>query len=461
MTPRIVFPAVLLTAMASWLVPGMAYSQPTATDAVIEETEDAPPAGANALLLLPLKGPRGQTIGGEVRKALAKADVLLAPPKFEGKSEFGDAPEAYVEFARQTGLRGYVQGQVVLKKYKWILQLQVRSAHDGVVVSETTLESKSLPGILREIRKQGAEQLAPLIAKTQVVPKAEAVPVMDNTPPPAPEAVHTSAPSPLEARAGAAFVVRNFSYSDPVADSYEYALVPHSNVGLPMPVLQVRWFPGAHFTDDLWAHIGLDLAFRRSLFGNTLILGDSFATTFQEILYGLRGRVPLGEHELGVGLGLGTQSLTVEGDNGRPPDMAAAQESDPGILPDVTYYVLRVGLDARIVVEDWLYLYPSLYVRTASLSNDPGQIAEGRWFPHASADGFELSAAAGMNVTEELELIAGLEWRQYGFDMNVRQDEVFTNSSGQQLNQAVAGGATDRYIGGFATLRYVLPSQLK
>src|SRR5690606_12264597 len=143
--------------------------------------------------------------------------------------------------------------------------------------------AEGLPALLKEIDARATEVLGEALAKTQMADPNGPAPTIEvhlrpdfaNAPPPEPPQKEKKQPppSPLEDRVGAAFMLRNFDYTDSVADSYEFYLVPHTNVGLPMPMVEARWYPGAHSMRGLVTHIGLDVAFRRSVAGNTVMFG--------------------------------------------------------------------------------------------------------------------------------------------------------------------------------------------
>ena len=57
---------------------------------------------------------------------------------------------------------------------------------------------------------------------------------------------------------------------------------------------------------------------------------------------GLRGRLPVGQHELGVFGLYGAHAFVLVGDEGPPP-----QRPNP-LVPDVNYQFVRIGFDARL-----------------------------------------------------------------------------------------------------------------
>jgi hypothetical protein len=440
----------------------------TESDATITETESSgiveherPEVAPDATLILKFEGTRADTIRERVRKALTKDGIAMAPEDLQGDRKFAGAPGEYVVFGQETGVRAFIQGTVTGTSKNWSVALTVRSAKTGGVVGEAELSAKNLPALLREIDEKATEVLGTPLSKTERAPSPKPAPTVELAPDFSADgeddADDGKLPSPLELNLGVAFMVRNLSYTDPLADAYNFPLVPHENVGLVAPVGELRWYPGAHILRGVIAHIGIDVAFRRSLIGNTVAFGADFPTTFTEFLFGIRGRFPLKRGELGVYAGLGSQSLEIQDDNKQP---AGATEGDPGIVPDVSYGLTRFGFDAKLPLFDKFTAEPGLYVRLVNFGDtQAGQLTEPRWFPNATADGVDARVAVAWQWSETISFKAGIDYRRYGLQMNTDSASSFEVNSTTNLQNAVAGGAVDSYVGGFLLASYTLPGK--
>jgi hypothetical protein len=187
---------------------------------------------------------------------------------------------------------------------------------------------------------------------------------------------------------------------------------------------------------------------------------SSFDTTFSELNVGLRVRIPLDAAEVGLQASWGTATMAIAGDNEVPVALAgiAGAESDPGVVPDAAYSYLRFGPDLTFSAlgVNW---NAGVFYRLVTLGDEPGQWREPRWFPNATASAVEVRASGLIPLSESLGVLLGLDARQYGLAMNTGTDAFVRNpATGMPtgFNQAVAGGATDLYLGAFAGLQFTL-----
>jgi hypothetical protein len=247
----------------------------------------------------------------------------------------------------------------------------------------------------------------------------------------------------LRLAAGPGLVVRNLRYTQPIADASNAALVPHENEGLFAPALQAVWYPGASASNAPHPHVGLGLGFQHSIGGNTSAYGQNFDTTYQQLLLDVRLEIPLQVHALSVFAGWSQQRLFLSGDNEVP---AGGSLPDAGIIPDVRYDALRIGGSAALVLAPGLRVEPELGLRRPRLGGEVGEFAEQRWFPNASAWGFESSVRLTTALDRTMSAFLAVDYLRYGIQMGSKPSSALAAGSSTQLAQSVAGGATDQYL---------------
>lgn len=469
--------------------PAKAPSQP-----VVEEN-----AG---VMVRPFSGPKAQTIHDKVISTLEAEGIILIPEGFEEGVKLADAPGPYIEVARKNQIKAYLHGQTKMTRREWAVTLKVRNAADGKPVSSVTLKSGSLPGLLKKIDKELMSTLDEHLLKTQVpgakpakgggAKKADKEDesgalevsldaegessggdVAADTGPiePKPDAATGDAKpsSPLDVFLGVGLIQRDQKYQKPLGDVYEYGLKPH-NMMVPTLRVGAHWYPGAHFYDGLPANIGIALNLYQSVGGSTQARNASGGTTklstaFSEFNAGLRGRIPLRGMELGLNGGWGKQSLKLSGDNEVPPGQT---EPDLGVVPDFGYTYFRFGADAHFEIGAPIEV--GLFYRTLTLDDKAGFVAEPRWFPAAAGVGVDAYAAFDIPVADRINLQIGGEARYYGLKANPGSYDSVADPNGNinplpadpavnhdGLNQAVAAGITDLYLGAFVSGTYTLP----
>ncbi len=464
-------------------------------EVILTEEDESPPKPAGGsgaatvseadagVMVRPFEGAKSQKLHETVVSTLESAGVILIPAGFEDGAALGEDPKPYVHVARKVGIKAYIHGSTTMSKKGWTLQLRVRNGKDGQIVAEPKLRAGWLPGLLKKIDKDLMRVLEEPLSKTSLPeggPPAddEAVtleaegslsdddPNRDTAPRSRPKGSLPPA-SPLDANLAVGAIWRSLRYNKAVGDVYEHGLQPH-RIGAPAVQVGVHWYPGAHVLDGMLAHIGLGFSYYRSIGGSTVVNAPGGAsdleTTFSELNIGFRGRIPLHSGvELGLNGGWGTQSMVMEGDNETTPTQP---DGDPGVVPDVEYTYYRFGPDVRF--ELGIPLSAGVFVRTISLSTDDGYFAEERWFPNAAGIGLDAVLTGEIELTDSLALTIGGEARYYGIDANSGAYEdnaqpngnpyatpgVSENTDG--LLHAVAGGASDIYLGGFLGARYEL-----
>ncbi len=367
-----------------------------------------------------------------------------------------------------------IDGNVVMKKSGWALELKVRHGTDDKDPKKVTFRAPWFPTLLKKLDENAADDLAPALdeaAPTAEVnaakgaepaaepakeePAAEPAkeePADEDEPrtsskdePSAPAKGRRKRPVPLEIQAGAGVFSRALEYHQDVnRNLHPY----HLDLG---PTLFVRggWYPGAHFTHRLAADFGVIGDYERSVgVSSAPEAGRSFGTGMQQYSVGARFRLHLGKHELGFSGSYGRHSFEVQGD--RDPNAVAANGAavQRDFVPDVSYEFVRPALDARIAI-GIVHVFAGVGYRfvasTGDVGNDP-------WFPRARVGAADGVVGVGVEVFRDVFVTAGFDARYYALDMRARVSDLSNNRD-------IAGGAVDRYLAGRLSLQWRLPGQ--
>lgn len=256
---------------------------------------------------------------------------------------------------------------------------------------------------------------------------------------------------PLELSLGVRGYNRNFKYTEPVwADGTATpprTLYPYSLALAPTVWIAGRFYPGALFGNGPFSHLGI--MFRYELgFGTTADYQSSppagspptqtvvtqLKTKASEYQIGLRARLPLGAHELGIFGLYGNHSFVLSGDE----DPNKGNGAPYAVVPDVHYHYLRFGLDARFRFGK-LMLGAQVAPRFLTAMKEIDKA--GVWFPGATGSGLDFGAMAGFQLLPWLMPAIGVDMVRYGFDFN--------NLPVNPKQTVVAGGATDTYLSGW------------
>jgi hypothetical protein len=98
--------------------------------------------------------------------------------------------------------------------------------------------------------------------------------------------------------------------------------------------------------------------------------------------------------------------------------------------PDVRYTVVRVGMGGQLNLSSKAAVRAAIdYLNVL----DPGPMAV--MFPHATAQGVDLTLGVGYAFTDSLEGQVAVGWKRYGFDMHAQPED-----------ENIAGGAVDEYL---------------
>ncbi|AUX22138.1 hypothetical protein SOCEGT47_026390 [Sorangium cellulosum] len=228
---------------------------------------------------------------------------------------------------------------------------------------------------------------------------------------------HAIGSSLFSVELGVEFVGRWFSYSDPVTTN----LRPYDVFGQPALSISGEVYPLASTDIPVLKGLGITAGYAQALGLNSAVDGgDPISTTYQRINLGLRERLALGESSvLGINAGLRflTFDMDAEGDLART-------------VPNVSYTLLRLGLDTRVPVGSVGLVLGADYLMPLS----SGEVYER--FEGASVQGIGAMAGVAIPVASGFEARLLVEYAR------------FFSSFDPPLGAAyVAGGATDQYLG--------------
>ena len=238
-----------------------------------------------------------------------------------------------------------------------------------------------------------------------------------------------AAPVAVELSAGPRAVHRTFDFNDPLSNYQAGAAKPYSYVlpAGPAPFVDLGFYPAAFATRGFLANVGVVASYERLIATKTQ--SATASTLAQQLEVGLRGRLPLGEHEAGLAVSYGKQTFHVS-------------DTDPGpatgTVPNVDYTFIDVSADGRFRVNALTF---GAHVGTR-LVRDTGSL-EKVWFPTTKTTSIEAGLSAGYRLTPMFEVVGGVDLMRYAFDFNPVPP----------MNPLVAGGAVDQYISGYLALR--------
>ncbi|MBL8685636.1 MAG: hypothetical protein JNK05_41045 [Myxococcales bacterium] len=245
--------------------------------------------------------------------------------------------------------------------------------------------------------------------------------------PPAPQAPR---PAAIDASLGARWYGRFFSYHQDVFGElrgYDLAAAPSLNAS-------VEWYPGAHFSRGVASWFGI-------VAQGAFVLGVSsrdsrsmtYGTTALSFDVGLRFRVPIGLHDIGLHATYGQQHFTIENNGGGGPGM-----QDPGV-PGVQYQSIRVGASVRIGAGERVGILLGASGLPLLAAGDIGR----NYFVRATAAGVEATLGVAIGLVAGLELRVLADARRYFYSMNPMVGDTW-----------VAGGALDHHLSAGAAIAY-------
>lgn len=251
---------------------------------------------------------------------------------------------------------------------------------------------------------------------------------------------------PLEVIAGLRGYSRTFDYTSvrEHTDTSDTELHPYSLPLGPAVIAALRFYPGALFRDDAWSHIGLSARYEFGIATNTQYSQTqpdrttkvtNLTTSSASWMVGLRGRLPIGTHELGMFGEYGTHSFILKGDEAAKPGQPYA------LVPDTNYTFIRTGVDARFHFGNVMFgghFAPRFMQSVREID------LKGVWFPGATGAGVDFGIEGGYSILPLLSIVGGVDVLRYGFDFNGMPD-----CKPDAVRCVVAGGATDTYMSGW------------
>jgi hypothetical protein len=250
------------------------------------------------------------------------------------------------------------------------------------------------------------------------------------------------AAEPLDVTLGVRALQRSFQYRDTPAELYPRAgyngLATFGQPLAPSAFLRATLYPFAFSSRGAEANVGLTASYETG-FGTRVVFDENtpreqdLSSHFSEFLVGLRGRLPLGVHELAFNAGYGQQRYIVSGDERSP------------LVPDVSYDFVRLALDATLRFDALTF---GLSVGTRIVSDTGGLQRD--WFPSTRTQSIEAGLQLGYQIVDGVALVGGVDFVRYAFDFNPipdRADPAY-----------VAGGGVDQYASGWLGVRFSLES---
>jgi hypothetical protein len=197
-------------------------------------------------------------------------------------------------------------------------------------------------------------------------------------------------------------------------------------------------FPGAFFTDNPLADIGLYFGLSRS-FGleSTRSDGERFPTTYGTREVGLLVRHRIRKQTLGLRLGYGGHRFELDNSGPSRPDTTVTPD-----VPSVHYQFMRIGVESRLRVWQELRISPSFAYLPVF---DSGGLESDVWFPRTQSGGLTTGLEVGYVFIGSVEIFLAFEYRRFFHDFNVQLgDPGF-----------IAGGAVDNVYLTTIGVRYV------
>jgi len=378
----------------------------------------------------PWSGPSASALQSSVARALREEGGWSVVTDAELQSgadaqQLGpDAPEV----AAEAGALVVISGETHRAGRGFTMTLRVVEAPGGVTLAAELFTAASLAALRTDVRRHVWDRLRPTLeqslarrrleVESRVVERA----VVETSPPPADD---DHAPSPLVVTAGAAVFSRDLSYSDDAFDALRPYWMPAGGALR----AAVRWYPGAHVTGGMAAHVGLDAAFGGALGVRSRQRdGTRFPTDSLEFRVGADVRIPVDPIELGVGLAFGMHTFT----------LAPSESGVEAPVPDVEYQFVRPSLRLRADLPAALFVETAVGARVLTGS---GALTFAAWFPRGSGVGLDFGAWLGWMSDLGVGVRAGFEWQRYFFSLNTAAGDPYR-----------VGGASDQYLSGSADL---------
>ena len=220
----------------------------------------------------------------------------------------------------------------------------------------------------------------------------------------------------------AGFVRRTLSYVD---DLYGRLRAPSSNAWVYR--LQAGIYPFARPVKNRLGLIGgYEAEFSGVVRDNTA--GTDFGVAFSELYGGIKGRQPLGVHEIALEATIGSMQSGLD-----DPEGASG-------VPELDYTSLRGAFDAALH-------FGRLSVNGTVAFRLPiggyGEASEAEWFPRMKGYGVEGSLGGQYRISKEVSFDLSGSVRRYVLTMNSQPEDAEVGVA------EVAGGAVDLYLAGY------------
>lgn len=377
--------------------------------------------------------------------------------------------------------RGRVDAVIVGSVSGWTLSLALRNGADGAVLAEPEYEGGSAKALQKALATELSTDLRDALEKSRArsdssdkaaagapekpastgseetadakeeraepadeAPNEESAATAATDDAPTESDVATSADSQagsaaaaparswLELTLGARGFSRNLTYEDAIPATFpEYSLG-----AAPAAFLAGRFYPLAEAPSAILQNLALIAGYEQGIAIKSRVpTGEELESSARSYYGGLRERVLLGAHELGVSASYGEHSFEVEGDEANP------------LVPDVKYSFLRVGVDAQFRIQKVVF---GLHIGRRFVLGT-GQFEASDWFPHLNAGGLDAGAFGGVALSPRFDLLAGFDMHRYFLDLNPQATDAIVTSG-----RGAAGGALDQYLSGWLGLRWQL-----
>jgi len=431
--------------------------------ALLGWTALAAPAAAHAdprrIVVQDFEGPGAATVRADVIRSMRGVrEVTLVPRQqvHDAAVRLGVSmirPAEYVAVARDQRVTAFVTG-VVRHGRGWRVTLQVRDASSGEVTWETSFAGRRARRVSRVVRRVFWRRAKDAIRSTDVpaAGSAEDLSALDDEAPPPPdlsqdddEPEHDDGldeelaalfnrdflqeHSPLEAYLGLRGVNRGMRYLDD-----RTGLRPYDMPLAPEIALGGEWYPAAHFTNGVLAHVGLAGDFTQSLFLTSQgPNGVSYPTSDTRWSAGLRIRLPIDESRITLSAEYGHHAFSVEA--------AHPRDGSPDIA-SVDYENARFGAGTRVALGDLRLHFDAAYLYIL----DTGEIGQAHYFPRTTAHGIDAAVGFSYPLGSGFEVRGWIDGRLSLLDFHADEGDP-----------VVAAGAMDRYIGATAALAWRMP----
>lgn len=284
-------------------------------------------------------------------------------------------------------------------------------------------------------------KVEPVATPTKSTPKKDVVvAAKEPEPEPAtsvstPSSSPSSSPSALPAiRAGLGF--RAFGRSLTWSGDPDQALARYALPFAPAVALDATWYPGAHFTSGVAANLGI--AFSGDIGVGISSKQDTsrFGTRYDRFRVSGAFRQPFGStFSLEAVAGFSTQTFSID-------PVAANDGSARPNIPSVTFNGPRAGLGVRLVK-----LGPVGIDAMAGFTflAWTGELGTEAYFKRAGGFGIDAGGGVSIELVENVQVRAGLDWTRYILSLRPEEGARFT-----------APSAADQYLGGSVALHWVM-----